>query len=229
MKKLFTFLTTSTCIILTSISALHAQVPAPDFEIGHIPYFYSVIEFNNPGPSSVIFDNSSTAPLSPLTQPPLVPGTSGTFTFNTTFSSTVTIGGGPATSIQAPAVITMSVFYDHLTGQTRYYDTEILQMDIQGGSLPIGYMIRESPTIVSQGHRTATELGPGSYLLDSYFDVFLQLSVDGGQNWIPSNNAPSHMNLQPNASIPTMSTWGLIALSGLMLGFGIFFLKNKTV
>ncbi|MBK9543229.1 MAG: IPTL-CTERM sorting domain-containing protein [Bacteroidetes bacterium] len=229
MKKLYTLLTTITCIILTSYSALQAQVPAPDFWIEPCSSIFADIEFNNPGPSSVIFANSSIAPLSPLTQPPLVPGTSGTFTFNTTFSSTVTISGGPATSIQAPAVITMSVFYDHLTGQTRYYDTEILQMDIQGGSLPIGYMIRESPTNPSLGHRTATELGPGSYLLDSYFDVFLQLSVDGGQNWIPSNNAPSHMNLQPNASIPTMSTWGLIALSGLMLGFGIFFLKNKMV
>jgi hypothetical protein len=49
-------------------------------------------------------------------------------------------------------------------------------------------MIRESPTRASGGGGSCTELGGGGgggggYMIDSFFDIFLEVSTDGGQNW----------------------------------------------
>ena len=71
------------------------------------------------------------------------------------------------------------------------YDTEMLQLDISGGQLPPGVMIRESPTKQSLGRITMSDAGGGLYHIDSFFDVFTELSLDGGATWIPSDGGGS--------------------------------------
>jgi hypothetical protein len=66
------------------------------------------------------------------------------------------------------------------------YDTEMLQLDISGGTLPAGAMIRESPTKASLGQTSVTDIGGGQYRIGSFFDIFTELSVDGGQTWAPA-------------------------------------------
>ncbi len=56
--------------------------------------------------------------------------------------------------------------------------------------------IRESITQASDGQTSITELGGGLYHIDSFFDVFTELSVDGGSSWIASD-APARMDLAP--------------------------------
>ena len=49
--------------------------------------------------------------------------------------------------------------------------------------------IRESPTLQSLGHLTiepAPARGGGGFIVDSFFDVFVELSTDGGQTWTPA-------------------------------------------
>jgi hypothetical protein len=55
-------------------------------------------------------------------------------------------------------------------------------------------MIRESPTLPSKGKTSITDIGapgpgPGDngYHIDSFFDVFTELSLDGGMTWIPKS------------------------------------------
>ncbi len=230
MKKLISQLSLIGCMILASTNSLKAQVPAPDFWIDVLYSNLTHIDFIGYGPQNIYLDNSTLSPLIPLTQPPpSSPGSTIVFSVNTTFSTTLTIGGGTPTPVQALATITMKVTYTHSVGQTNFYDTEILQMDIQGGSLPSGYLLRESPTLQSVGIRSVNDPGTGTYFIDSFFDVFLQLSVDGGQNWYPSSSGSSHMAVQATPTIPTMGTWSLIALSALVIGFGVFFIKNRMV
>jgi len=53
-----------------------------------------------------------------------------------------------------------------------------------------GIMIRESPTRCSGGQTTVTDLGGGGgYMIDSFFDIFTEISTDGGQNWVESVGA----------------------------------------
>ena len=68
------------------------------------------------------------------------------------------------------------------------YQTEMLQMDIRGGELPAGTMIRESPTKQSLGRTTLAPVANG-YIIDSFFDVFTELSIDNGQTWSPATDS----------------------------------------
>jgi len=72
------------------------------------------------------------------------------------------------------------------------YDTEMLQLDISSG-LPPGMLIRESPTLQSLGTTTVTPASGGGFLIDSFFDVFTEVSLDNGQSWQVSTSAPPRM------------------------------------
>jgi hypothetical protein len=80
-----------------------------------------------------------------------------------------------------------------------FYDTEMLQLDISGGGLSAGMMIRESPTLASTGKTAISPAAGGGYLIDSFFDVFTELSMDGGQNWLASTSAPPRMRFTSTA------------------------------
>jgi len=69
---------------------------------------------------------------------------------------------------------------------------EILSMSLPiHRSIPAsgGIMIRESPTKASRGECTLEDVvvsgggGGGGYMIDSFFDIFLEVSTDGGQRW----------------------------------------------
>jgi hypothetical protein len=108
----------------------------------------------------------------------------------------------------APGNVMVQVFHDSDLGNTSFFDTEMLQLDLSGGTLPAGVMIRESPTLPSLGQTSITDLGGGQYRIDSFFDVFTELSFDGGQSWIPQDNGPTRMTLVPE---PTSA---LLVLAG---------------
>src|SRR6185295_11164690 len=79
---------------------------------------------------------------------------------------------------------------------TGTFQTEMLSMNLSGNS-PVGpFMIRESPTLQSLGATNTTPVG-GQFLINSFFDVFTELSLDGGQSWMPSTTGPGHVTLVP--------------------------------
>ena len=65
-------------------------------------------------------------------------------------------------------------------------------------------------TLPSPGHTTLTTLPGGMYHIDSFFDVFTELSIDGGQTWHPSSG-PAHLEL-----IPSPGAVGVLGLGGLL-------------
>ncbi len=84
-------------------------------------------------------------------------------------------------------------------------ETELLSLDLTGGS---PFMIRESPSRPSVG-QTAITPDAGGYRIDSFFDVFTELSVDGGQTWLPSDSSlHTQLGGSPTAALP--SSWGSV-------------------
>ena len=60
------------------------------------------------------------------------------------------------------------------TNVTGTFQTEMLGMSLIGTG---GVMIRESPTLQSLGQTKITDIGGGLYHIDSFFDVFTELSL----------------------------------------------------
>ena len=126
----------------------------------------------------------------------------------------ITPGTRSATSQQ-------TIHIDGVPAET--WQTEILQLDLSGGGLPTGLMIRESPTLASTGITTYQYVG-GPYHIDSFFDVFTELSIDGGQTWT-AGNAPLHLV----GDVPEPSGTALALLAMVAIGWPGARRTNRTV
>lgn len=156
-------------------------------------------------------------------------GLLGTNTEQETFDSTLngngvvtvlnsTIVGVPEgvypVSFNSSGPVTTNV-HNKIGNTTGTFDTEMISMMLTGAS-PLGpFMIRESPTLASLGSTSITDLGGGSYHIDSFFDVFTELSIDGGASWIPSAG-PTHVTLVPEPGSVTLLGIGVLGLAGLV-------------
>jgi len=89
------------------------------------------------------------------------------------------------------------------------YSAQLAQLDFSGGGLPEVVMFRESPMLTSSG-QASTLVAGNDYHIDSFFDVFVEISLDDGNSWYA---APSscHIDLGPRGPVPVRSsTWGSI-------------------
>ncbi|MCX6291294.1 MAG: IPTL-CTERM sorting domain-containing protein [Bacteroidetes bacterium] len=154
-------------------------------------------------------------------------------TYVQSFSSSIhmevsTNGGSSWQPMSANANVTVRVHNNGAGGSTGFFDTEMLQLDISGGTLPGGVMIRESPTLQSLGQTSITQV-TGGYMIDSFFDIFTELTTDGGQSWTPSGSS-TNMYLDTVATtspIPTLSQWGLIIFALLLLATGAWLISKR--
>lgn len=74
-------------------------------------------------------------------------------------------------------------------GATRTFDTELLTFELGGSAMPAGAMVRESPGVASTGRTTITTLSGDQYRVDAFYDVWLEISLDGGGTWHPAEGA----------------------------------------
>lgn len=155
-----------------------------------------------------------TNPLNPPT-----PGNTTIYTApNTVVSLEISLDGTSWSSAQATGPVTTKITNTTGTGSTSTFDTEMLQLSLSGTSQVGPFMLRESPTLISAGKHTIRTDTRG-YRISSFFDVFLELSTDGGQTWIPADRSirvqPSAPAAIPNSIFVTSYTRSNLVLNWL--------------
>jgi hypothetical protein len=116
------------------------------------------------------------------------------------------------------------ILYGMAGHETGIFDTEMLSMDmtglmhVPGYPEPISIALRESPTLASLGRTEiqAVTDGVGNYAIDSFFDVFTELSVAGlTPGFVPAVNGPTTAVLVPEPSaLAMLLVAGLVGLAG---------------
>ncbi len=86
---------------------------------------------------------------------------------------------------------------------TGTWAAEILSIAMSGmaGSTPV--MVRESPTVASTGQISVADAGGGQFLVESFFDVFTEVSTDGGSSWTPSTGS-THLMLVATGNVQVL-------------------------
>jgi len=84
----------------------------------------------------------------------------------------------------------------------RHFATELLAIEFTGADFPPHVSIRESAARRSAGTMTIDPDNKGGYRIRSLYQVWLDITVDGGRTWHQANNAVA-MRLAPE-SRPTM-------------------------
>jgi hypothetical protein len=142
--------------------------------------------------------------------------------FDSQLHAQVSVNGGPFQPITMTGPVD-TVAYGKLPGMTTgTFVTEMLAMDLTGGPI----RIRESPSRPSLGVTRIRDIGapgPGppasdGYHIDSFFDVFTELSVDGGMTWIPKSGlrgSPMYLGGIPEPTSFVLMALGLLGMTGL--------------
>jgi hypothetical protein len=138
----------------------------------------------------------------------------------------VLMNGNPVNSgqIQMQGPVHTNAYGKGPSNPTGVFPTEMVFMHLTSttpGPMGPPIMVREmdgtnNPNQMSTGVTDILPLGGGMYHIDSFFDVFTELSLDGGTTWIPSNG-PTHVTLYvPEPASFMLVALGLMSVSGLI-------------
>lgn len=193
-----------TVLLLTEAASAY-PVPFPPPQGPYVvvpPMFYP--------PNVLVNPTLATPPVSPAT----IPAPGGPFSINSFFDvfTEISLDGGTTWTTHSTVAPVSFDVYALPGGPPFVLPVEMISLDISGGTLPSGMMIRESPTQPSAGFTTYEPIGGGQFRIDSFFDVFTELSLDGGATWIPSSG-PSRMSTQtPEPSSIALFTMGALGM-----------------
>ena len=133
--------------------------------------------------------------------------------FDAILDATVDIPGfgivGLPISLAGPVT---TVLHNYAYGDAGTFDAEIVSMTLTGPAGPIPVVVRENPDLPSLGQTSISDLGGGLYEIDSFFDVFTELSINGGQTFYPDVNGPGHMELCPEPATMVVLALGALAM-----------------
>ena len=132
--------------------------------------------------------------------------------FSSEATGLVSVNGGPNTPVDLTGPC--GVLVHNKIGQvTGTFDTEMTSLSLSGISGGNPVFFRESPTLASTGSTTITDIGGGDFRIDSFFDIFTELSIDGGSTWVPSTSS-THVVL---SNLPEPATLSLLGLPMMLL------------
>jgi len=149
-------------------------------------------------------------------QPPPNVGGMTMESFGSTLEGDVIMNGGTAAHFAVPALVTVKLTKVSGTDGMAIGSTYATQMTQLDATLMPGVMISIDPTMASTGQTTINDgLPQGFYRITSFFDVFTDLSLNGGAP-IPAMGS-GHVELQPVAE-PVTLTLAVVGVVGFAVG-----------
>ena len=138
---------------------------------------------------------------------------------------------GPTLVTDVPFALSgpVTVLTTGKTGNTTgTFQTEIIAMSLTGNVFGLPVKIRESPTQNSTGQTTITDIGGGNFGFDSFFDIWVEISVNGGP-FVPQTGGSSTVTLEdPDAQpVPLLPSAGFAALLGGLGLSGAWLLRQR--
>ena len=141
--------------------------------------------------------------------------------FSSQIGGDLYVNGGFAGHISVPAQVSVQLIFTGtsgggvgVVGGSESFATQMTQLDATGP----GFEIRIDPIFASNGSTTITNEGGGLFRIDSFFDVFTDLSLDGGQTWTPSSGpGPGGSTIMTLETVPEPSTILLLGAGCLAL------------
>ena len=136
----------------------------------------------------------------------------------------MTFSGGGVTNLSVHSFFDIFCDLDSTGTDATGLDSYDLTLDeclITGGNLPGGAMLRESPTLHSTGQTTVRAVS-GGFMVSSFFDIFTELSIDGGQTWTPDvdgDGLPESMRLTlgSNTAVPEPASMAALGVGFVAL------------
>lgn len=77
------------------------------------------------------------------------------------------------------------------------FDAELVTFALEGTEMPDGVRVRESPSVASSGTTTVTPSSDGQSRVQTFYDVWLEISLDDGRSWELAE-AAVRMTLEPS-------------------------------
>ena len=148
--------------------------------------------------------------VAPSLNPPPVQQPDGTWAldsfFDFTYRADFVSPTGPVT-LTGPGSGHLSGTAPTSADDSLLFNAEMLSLDLTGGPF---FAIRESPTLQSVGQTQIAADPGGTFRINSFFDVFTELSVDGGQTWTPNDPAVWSFQSVPEPTTLVLATMALV-------------------
>jgi hypothetical protein len=199
--------------VLFGQHALATGIDTSDPNIPPVPstYDWPTTSYHGPG-LAITLSQMHFNPFTLISRSPSGPNEIENFT--ATLNGQMAINGSPGQSTNSNGSVSTEAF-GKVGNTTGSFNTEMLSMNLSGSNIFGPYLMRESPTLASTGQTSVTSLGGGLYHIDSFFDVFTELSLDGGNTWMPSDTS-THVNLtSPEPGSLILIGLGVFGLSGV--------------
>jgi hypothetical protein len=155
-----------------------------------------------------LYDDSARIPPFP---PPIEP-----YRFDSFFDifSVISPPDGPPVTLSGQG----QVEFTEVLGALNTFDTEMLSLDLRESPTLPSMRLRESPTKASLGRTSISLESDGQYRISSFFDIFTELSIDGGNTWVPSDTPNIALRLEGSGSpTPEPSTLVLLGIGAISL------------
>jgi hypothetical protein len=133
-------------------------------------------------------------------------------TFPSTVTGLVSVGLSPFVpfTLSDPAT-SVEVFGRTSDTQLGSFNTKMLSLDLTGIVLGHSVEINLDPGNPTVGQTTISDQGGGMFQITSFFDVFTEISLDGGP-FAPQIDGPTLVNLEPS---PEPASMTLLAIGGV--------------
>jgi hypothetical protein len=165
-------------------------------------------EYLGPGIDIVLSEVQHLPLPGTATHTPINGGTDDLEHFDSQVTGFVSFNGVAAQPVSGAGPVSVIVS-GYSPGNTGTFNTQMTQLDL-ALSLP-GVLIRVDPVQPSLGQTDIAPLGGGQFHISSFFDVFTDLSLDGGNTWIPSP-LPTRVTLSPEPSSIVLGLFGAASL-----------------